>query len=152
EALLPIWLQIHAEAQLSAAVKDLEALGVALKGDIPILLNEDSADVWAHPEYFDLSLRAGAPPDGMNPEGQNWGFPVYRWENLARDGYRWWKDRLIHAARFYQAYRIDHVLGFFRLWETPAENHTAQLGFYQPMPRLTQDSLRELGFDDGRLT
>jgi len=151
EARFPIWLQIQAEAQLGAAVATLESFGVALKGDIPILLNEDSADVWAHPEYFDLSLRAGAPPDGMNPEGQNWGFPVYRWDNLAKDGYRWWKDRLGHAARFYQAYRIDHVLGFFRLWATPAENHTAQLGLYQPAPRLTEEALRRLGFDDGRL-
>jgi len=151
EARFPIWLQLQAEAQLGAAVKSLEACGVALKGDIPILLNEDSADVWAHPEYFDLSLRAGAPPDGMNPEGQNWGFPVYRWENLAKDGFGWWKDRLRHAARFYQAYRIDHVLGFFRIWATPAENHTAQLGLYLPAPRLADAALRSLGFDDGRL-
>jgi len=152
DARFPVWLQIQAEAQLGAAVQALEGLGVALKGDIPILLNEDSADVWAHPEYFDLSLRAGAPPDGMNPEGQNWGFPVYRWDNLARDGYGWWKERLRHAARFYQAYRIDHVLGFFRLWATPQENHSAQLGHYQPVSPLTEVQLRTLGFDDGRLT
>jgi 4-alpha-glucanotransferase len=151
EALLPVWLQIHAEAQLAAAVSGLEKLGVALKGDIPILLNEDSADVWAHPEYFDLSLRAGAPPDGMNPGGQNWGFPTYRWDRLAADGYRWWKDRLRHAARFYQAYRIDHVLGFFRIWATPAENHGAELGFYQPGPAISEEALRSIGFDDGRL-
>lgn len=151
EARFPVWLQIQAEIQLTEAVEALGGYGVALKGDIPILLNEDSADVWAHPEYFDLSLRAGAPPDGMNPEGQNWGFPVYRWDHLAQDGYGWWKDRLRHAARFYQAYRIDHVLGFFRIWATPAENHTAQLGFYQPSPRLTEQGLRNLGFDEGRL-
>jgi len=152
EARFPVWLQVQAEAQLSAAVKALEGLGVALKGDIPILLGEDSADVWFHPDYFDLSLRAGAPPDGMNPEGQNWGFPVYRWDNLERDGYQWWKDRLRHAARFYQAYRIDHVLGFFRLWATPQENHSAQLGHYQPVSRISEAALRGLGFDDGRLT
>jgi len=152
EARFPVWLQIQAEAQLSTAVKALEGLGVALKGDIPILLGEDSADVWAHPEYFDLSLRAGAPPDGLNPEGQNWGFPVYRWDALARDDYGWWKDRLKHAARFYQAYRIDHVLGFFRIWATPQENHTAQLGHYQPISPLSEAALRDLGFDGGRLT
>ena len=151
EALFPVWLQIQAEAQLTDAVRRLEELGVALKGDLPILLNEDSADVWAHPEYFDLSLRAGAPPDGMNPEGQNWGFPIYRWDNLARDGYRWWKARLTHAARFYQAYRIDHVLGFFRIWATPHENLTAELGHYLPTPSLTEDQLRQLGFDEPRL-
>ena len=152
EARFPVWLQIQAETQLLAAVKSLEAFGVALKGDIPILLNEDSADVWAHPDYFDLSLRAGAPPDGMNPEGQNWGFPVYRWDALARDGYGWWKARLKHAARFYQAYRIDHVLGFFRIWATPQGNHTAQLGHFQPISPIPEATLKNLGFDDGRLT
>ena len=152
EARFPIWLQIQAEVQLSSAVRALEGLGVALKGDIPILLNEDSADVWAHRDYFDLTRRAGAPPDGMSPDGQNWGFPCYRWENLAKDGYRWWKARLTHAARFYQAYRIDHVLGFFRIWATPQENHSAQLGAYQPAPLVSESSLRALGFDDGRLT
>jgi len=152
DARFPIWLQVHAEAQLVTAVNTLAACGVALKGDIPILLNEDSADVWAHPQYFNLDERAGAPPDGLNPEGQNWGFPLYRWDNLAKDGYQWWKDRLAHAARFYQAYRIDHVLGFFRIWSTPAANYSAQLGAYQPGPRISAASLRALGFDDGRLT
>lgn len=152
EARFPIWLQTQAEAQLLQAVQSLEALGVALKGDIPILLNEDSADVWALPQYFDLALRAGSPPDGMNPEGQNWGFPVYRWDNLAADGYGWWKERLRHAAQFYQAFRIDHVLGFFRIWATPQENRSAQLGHYQPALAIPEAELRGMGFDDGRLT
>jgi len=151
EAEFPLWLQINAEAQLSAAVAALKAEGAALKGDLPILLNEDSADVWAQPEYFNLSLRAGAAPDGMNPEGQNWGFPLYRWDRLAADGYQWWKDRLLHAARFYQAYRIDHVLGFFRIWATPQENISAQLGSYQPGPRFSAQQLQALGFDEARL-
>jgi len=87
----------------------------------------------------------------MSPDGQNWGFPCYRWDNLARDGYGWWKARLVHAARFYQAYRIDHVLGFFRIWATPRHNYSAQLGSYQPGPRIAESSLKALGFDDGRL-
>ncbi len=152
DALFQVWLQIECERQFGAAVAELKKLGITLKGDIPILLNEDSADVWAHPEYFDLGLRAGAPPDGMNPEGQNWGFPVYRWDNLAKDNYQWWKDRLEHAARFYGAYRIDHVLGFFRIWATPATNFNAQLGLYQPTPSLTAAQLGQLGFDAGRIT
>ena len=151
EVRFPVWLQIQAETQLAGAVRALEALGVALKGDLPILLNEDSADVWAHPELFDLSLRAGAPPDGMNPEGQNWGFPIYRWENLAKDDYHWWKERLKYASNFYQAYRIDHVLGFFRIWATPQENLTAQMGHYLPSVAVSEAALRDLGFDDGRL-
>ncbi|MEI8094774.1 MAG: 4-alpha-glucanotransferase [Spirochaetales bacterium] len=152
EGVLQVWMQTECEHQLSAAVGQMQKLGVALKGDIPILLNEDSADVWAHPEFFDLGLRAGAPPDDMNPDGQNWGFPVYNWSRLEKDGYGWWKQRLEHAARFYQAYRIDHVLGFFRIWATPAANFNAQLGLYQPTPRLTTEQLGRLGFDSGRIT
>jgi 4-alpha-glucanotransferase len=151
EAIFHIWMQTECERQLAACVLELKKAGVALKGDIPILLNEDSADVWAHPEFFDLSLRAGSPPDEMNPDGQNWGFPVYNWANLEKDGYNWWKQRLNHAARFYQAYRIDHVLGFFRIWATPAANYSAQLGLYQPTPCLTSQQLGHLGFDTGRI-
>lgn len=151
EAEFFLWLQMKAEEQLVQAVKSLDSLGVALKGDLPILLNEDSADVWAHPEFFDLSWRAGAPPDGMNPDGQNWGFPVYRWENLAKEDYSWWKDRLKQAAKFYHAYRIDHVLGFFRIWATPQENFTAQLGVFRPAEPIRKEQLHALGFDSGRI-
>lgn len=151
EAEFFLWLQIHAEEQLVKAVKSLDQMGVALKGDLPILLNDDSADVWAHPELFDLTWRAGAPPDGMNPDGQNWGFPVYRWENLAKEDYGWWKDRLKQAAKFYHIYRIDHVLGFFRIWATPQENFTAQLGVFRPTEPIRKEQLFALGFDNGRI-
>jgi len=151
QAVFHVWLQVECERQLGSAVAELKTLGVSLKGDIPILLNEDSADVWAHPEFFDLGLRAGSPPDAMNPDGQNWGFPVYNWANLEKDDYKWWKQRLKHAAKFYQAYRIDHVLGFFRIWATPAANSNAQLGLYQPTPLLTTAQLGQLGFDAARI-
>lgn len=146
------WLQYLCEGQLSSATKELEKLGVALKGDIPILINEDSHDVWANPELFSLDLRAGAPPDGGSPEGQNWGFPIYRWENLAKDGYRWWKNRIKQADKFFHAYRIDHVLGFFRIWATPAANRSANLGYFLPNRPIKKQELQNLGFDEGRIT
>lgn len=111
-----IALQYHCYNQLSQVRQEAEAKGVLLKGDIPILISPDSADVWAHPEYFDLSMAAGAPPDTFNAEGQYWGFPIYKWDVLAHDNYAWWKERLAFAAELYHLYRIDHVIGFFRIW------------------------------------
>ncbi|NNM67594.1 MAG: 4-alpha-glucanotransferase, partial [Spirochaetales bacterium] len=145
------WLQIQAQTQFRGATRACAELGVAVKGDIPILLNEDSADVWSHPEFFDLTWRAGSPPDGENPAGQSWGFPSFKWDALAKDGYSWWKQRLLNADQFYHAYRIDHVLGFFRLWVTPSANGTAQLGHFEPSLSFSQEQLAALGFNEARL-
>jgi 4-alpha-glucanotransferase len=146
------WVQFILERQLKQASDTLASIGVALKGDIPILMQEDSADVWAHRKYFDLSLRAGAPPDMYSYEGQNWGFPIYNWDRLRKDGFSWWKSRLLHAERFYNAFRIDHVLGFFRIWAIPAYEHAGSLGYYLPAARITRDELEELGFGEQRIT
>lgn len=145
------WLQQQGERQLRAAVQELEGMSIAVKGDIPILINEDSADAWAYPETFDLELRAGAPPDPGSPEGQNWGFPIYRWDVLARTDYRWWRDRLRQADKFYHAYRIDHVLGFFRIWATPHQNYSANLGYFLPSHFLSREDLHQRGFPDVRI-
>jgi 4-alpha-glucanotransferase len=154
------WMQWEAEKQFRQAVKALDELGVRLKGDIPILINEDSADVWANPEFFSLGNRAGAPPDMFSFTGQNWGFPCYRWDVLEEHGYSWWRERLQQAAKFYHAYRIDHVLGFFRIWSVPEEQHTGILGHFVPsiaitekeftdagLPALTLEYLKEPNFD-----
>jgi 4-alpha-glucanotransferase len=122
------WLQKNAEQQFSLAADRLKKMGIILEGDLPILINEDSADLWAKGGYFDPSLSAGAPPDMYSPQGQNWGFPIYDWRALTQDGYTWWKQRLRQAEKFYQAYRIDHVLGFFRIWASSRENNSAVLG------------------------
>jgi 4-alpha-glucanotransferase len=145
------WLQIQAQTQFRGATSACADLGVAVKGDIPILLNEDSADVWSHPEYFDLTWRAGSPPDGENPTGQSWGFPSFKWKEMEKDGYSWWQQRLLHADQFYHAYRIDHVLGFFRLWVTPSTNGTAQLGHFEPSKSFSREQLVALGFNEARL-
>lgn len=140
------WMQFVAETQFSATVAEVSKMGVHIKGDIPILINEDSADAWANRNYFSLSDRAGAPPDMFSYSGQNWGFPTYRWDNLERDGFIWWKQRLAQASKFYHAYRIDHVLGFFRIWNIPEQEVTGILGRFNPCIPLTWDVLHGAGF------
>ncbi len=149
--LFHVWLQWRAFEQFQQAAEAVQEKGIMLKGDIPIMMNEDSADAWAHPEFFDDTMRAGSPPDGFNPTGQNWGFPVYRWKNLAKSDYSWWKNRLACASNFYQAYRIDHVLGFFRIWETSSRETTAILGRTEPSAPITFAELEKAGFDKDRI-
>ena len=145
------WIQYRCEEQFAAAARALAERGIALKGDLPILLNEDSADAWSDRESFRDDLRAGAPPDSGAPLGQNWGFPIYDWDALARRGYSFWIDRLRSAGKFYAAYRIDHVLGFFRIWALPAADREGALGRFVPGGDIGIDELRTLGFDDNRV-
>jgi 4-alpha-glucanotransferase len=126
------WMQWIAENQFLKAINELNKLGVRLKGDIPILINEDSADVWHYPQFFSLENRAGAPPDMFCYNGQNWAFPTYKWDNLEKENFAWWHHRVSHAAKFYHAYRIDHVLGFFRIWVVPEAEYTGVLGNFSP--------------------
>ena len=145
------WIQQALDIQFSAAAVSLAEQGILLEGDLPILMNEDSCDVWAHPENFNLDLSAGAPPDMYSPEGQNWGFPTYNWQAQSRDGYSWWKARLKTAEKYYQAYRIDHVLGFFRIWASPRKDNSALLGRYVPYIPVNPKDFEDLQFDEGRI-
>ncbi|MDR0377613.1 MAG: 4-alpha-glucanotransferase [Spirochaetaceae bacterium] len=151
EHLFWAWIQEALDSQFRKAAAAVAAKGVILEGDLPILINDDSCDVWAHPEYFHLELSAGAPPDMYSPEGQNWGFPIYNWETLAKTNYDWWRKRLATAEKYYQAYRIDHVLGFFRIWASPRKDFSAALGRFVPYIPITRDELSALGFDGGRV-
>jgi 4-alpha-glucanotransferase len=145
------WAQMRAEEQFAAACAEARALGVDLMGDIPILLNADSADVWHLRRFFDTERAAGAPPDMYSRYGQNWGFPLYRWDELERAGYSFWKDRLTVADRFYTMYRIDHVLGFFRIWAIGKREADGFLGHFQPEFAISYPELAALGFDAGRI-
>ena len=145
------WIQMNLDAQFKKASDYIKQQGIILKGDIPIMMNDDSCDTWAFGKYFDNELRAGSPPDGSNPMGQNWGFPIYNWKNLKKDDYAWWKNRLTCASRYYQAYRIDHILGFFRIWASPERESTAMLGWTQPFEAITKSELSELNFSDDRI-
>ncbi|HUX13693.1 MAG TPA: 4-alpha-glucanotransferase [Spirochaetia bacterium] len=145
------WVQLRLEQQLLRASQELQQLGVMLKGDLPILMDEDSADVWAHRDFFNMDLRAGAPPDMFSELGQNWGFPVYDWEALAADQYSWWKARLRQADKFYNAYRIDHVLGFFRIWAIPAVETSGIMGYFSPAEYMSEKQLNGAKFDAARI-
>ena len=151
EHLFWAWIQQSIDTQFSAAAARLVELDICLMGDLPILMNEDSCDVWSHPEIFNLDLSAGAPPDMYSPGGQNWGFPTYNWQAQSKDSYTWWKARLKAAEKYYQAYRIDHVLGFFRIWASRKEENTALLGRYVPSIPLNSNDFNDLGFDEGRV-
>ncbi|MEM8628525.1 MAG: 4-alpha-glucanotransferase [Chlamydiota bacterium] len=112
-------LQMLCYEQMRAVKEHAEKKGVYLLGDLPILLSPDSADVWAERSLFSLQETVGCPPDLFNYEGQNWGFPVLKWDEVAQSGYRWWQNRLSYASHFFHLYRIDHLVGFFRIWAIP---------------------------------
>ncbi len=126
------FLQYHLDKQLKEAVDYLHEKGIALKGDIPIGIGRDSVEAYTNPELFNLDCQAGAPPDAFATEGQNWGFPTYNWEAMAKDDYKWWRERLTHMSRYFDAYRIDHILGFFRIWEIPIEYSQGTMGHFSP--------------------
>ncbi|MDR1586527.1 MAG: 4-alpha-glucanotransferase [Treponema sp.] len=151
EHLFWVWLQEALDGQFDRAAKAVRDAGLVLEGDLPILMNEDSCDVWAHPEIFKMDFSAGAPPDMYSPEGQNWGFPIYDWEAQAADNYAWWRRRLAAAGKYYQAYRIDHVLGFFRIWASSRRDYSSTLGRFIPYVPVKTSDLKALGFDKGRI-
>lgn len=139
-----VWLQYQLHKQLSEVKTYADERGVYLKGDMPIMLERDSVDVWLNPHLFDHRLRAGAPPDMFSPEGQNWGFPVYNWAEHERENFRWWRLRITQLAQYFSAYRIDHVLGFFRLWCIEESNYSGEEGFFRPSYGLDDSGLAEL--------
>jgi len=146
-----VWEQFVADIQLSESVRKVRELGIKLKCDLPILLNEDSCDVWSTPEIFYKKLRAGSPPDGDNPTGQNWGFPVYDWNTLSKDDYSWWKMRLHLAEKYFDAYRLDHIPGFFRFWAVHEGEDTAELGATVPHSTISENAITKLGFSKERI-
>lgn len=132
--------------QMTAAHRHARSRGVILKGDIPIGVHRQGCDVWTEPRYFNLDSQAGAPPDDFATDGQNWGFPTYNWQAMQADGYGWWYRRFTHMARYFDAYRIDHVLGFFRIWEIPVSAVRGLLGQFAPALALTRDEIESYGF------
>ena len=139
------WVQWHLDRQLSAAAKYAHSKGVYLKGDLPIGIGRDSADAAAFPKLFNLDSNAGAPPDFFSKEGQNWGFPTYDWEEMAKDGYTWWKRHLRKMSEYFDAFRIDHVLGFFRIWEIPVEFKGGRLGHFNPALPYSGEEIKAAG-------
>lgn len=141
------FLQYHLHRQLLEAANYCRSKGIALKGDIPIGISPDSVDAWQFPDLFNLDMQAGAPPDDFAREGQNWGFPTYNWDRMAPDGYSWWGRRLRKMSEYFDAFRIDHVLGFFRIWEIPSSEVHGLLGHFSPALPLTPDEMKtQFGF------
>jgi 4-alpha-glucanotransferase len=151
EHLFWVWLQVNLDSQFKAAADQIAGMGIILKGDLPILMNMDSCDVWAHPEYFYTKFSAGAPPDMYSAAGQNWGFPIYNWTAQAKDGYSWWRSRIKTAEKYYKALRVDHILGFFRIWAINRRYGSAAMGRFIPFAPIKKQELAALGFDEGRM-
>lgn len=148
------FIQYHAHKQLSEAVAYARKNRVVLKGDIPIGISPNSVEAWTQPDLFNLLQQAGAPPDEFADIGQNWGFPTYNWEVMANDGYMWWKNRLKQMARYFDAFRIDHIVGFFRIWEIPIQQVFGTLGHFNPALPYSRDEIidRGINFNEERYT
>ncbi len=147
-----IWLQYELDRQLLDAVRHLHAMGIALKGDLPIGIDRHSVDAWACPHLFKMDSQAGAPPDAFAVKGQNWEFPTYNWEVMREDGYAWWRSRFAHLSRYFDAFRIDHILGFFRIWQVPIDQVEGIMGWFDPAMPVHIDEIRGRGipFDYNR--
>jgi 4-alpha-glucanotransferase len=143
------FVQYHLDKQLREAAAYAASLGVVLKGDLPIGIYRYSVDAWVAPHLYNMDGQAGAPPDPFSDNGQNWGFPTYRWEIMAEDNYLWWRQRMQHLARYFSAYRIDHILGFFRIWDIPYKQIEGLPGVFNPAIPVerTELSLRGIDFD-----
>lgn len=147
-----VWLQFELDRQLSSAVAHLHRHGISLKGDLPIGINRKSVDAWSAPHLFKMNAQAGAPPDAFAVKGQNWEFPTYDWEVMQADGYAWWRSRFAKLSRYFDAYRIDHVLGFFRIWQIPTDQVEGIMGWFDPAIPVTRDEFQQRGiaFDYNR--
>ena len=148
------FVQFVLDRQMQEAHEHAKAKGVILKGDIPIGVNRNGCDVWMEPKYFNLNGQAGAPPDDFSANGQNWGFPTYNWFEMLKDGCQWWNRRFQNMARYFDAYRIDHVLGFFRIWEIPVNSVHGLLGQFAPALAMSREEIESYGlhFQDDRFT
>jgi len=135
------YLQFHADKQLADAVAYAHSIGVAMKGDIPIGISPDSVDAAVYPELFNLDASAGAPPDDFDARGQNWGFPTYNWDKMSEDGYAWWKARFQKMQDYFDAYRVDHILGFFRIWQMRKQDVWGLCGHFVPALPYSYDDL-----------
>lgn len=151
---LNYFIQFHLHRQLREATEHAHANGMIVKGDIPIGVSSCGVDAWQNPELYHRDFQAGAPPDAFAAKGQNWGFPTYNWPRMKADGYAWWKRRFEQMSRYFDAFRIDHILGFFRIWSIPRQAVEGILGYFVPaLPLdLKEFTARGIPFDRERYT
>lgn len=148
-SMLHAWVQFQLHKQLKDAVDYIHGLGISLKGDLPIGIYRYSVEAWAEPDLFGMDFQAGAPPDQFTEIGQNWEFPTYNWEAMKADDYRWWKNRFKALEQYFDAMRIDHILGFFRIWRMPISATQGILGYFYPAVPVVLDEFkaRHIPFD-----
>ena len=139
------YVQYNLDQQMHAAHEYARDHRIILKGDIPIGISRDGVEAWVEPKYFNLNGQAGAPPDAFSVNGQNWGFPTYNWDEMVKDGCSWWVRRFRKMSQFFDAYRIDHVLGFFRIWEIPIDAVHGLLGQFSPSLGMTPEEIEGYG-------
>lgn len=139
------FVQYHLDLQLKEAVAYAHQHGIAMKGDIPIGVNRNSVEVWMNTRLFDCNGQAGAPPDDFSKYGQNWGFPIYNWTEMKKDNYSWWCNRLKKMQEYFDAYRIDHILGFFRIFRIPKDSQLGLLGQFCPALAMTKKEIESYG-------
>ena len=139
------FVQYHLDKQLNEAANYAREKGIGLKGDLPIGVGRYSADTWSAPHLFNFDGQAGAPPDKFAVDGQNWTFPTYNWDEMEKDNYVWWQNRLKKMAEYFDAFRIDHILGFFRIWEIPYSAIQGILGHFNPALPFSREELQSAG-------
>jgi len=151
---LQYFIQYHLHLQLREAADYAHEHGVIMKGDIPIGIYRYSCDAWITPALFHMDQQAGAPPDDFAVKGQNWGFPTYNWKEMAKDGFAWWKQRFEQMSNYFDAFRIDHILGFFRIWSIPMDAVQGILGRFDPAIPVYRIEFNErnIWFDYDRYT
>jgi len=145
EVAIHYFVQWHLHRQLKAAADYLHEQGLALKGDIPIGIYRYSCDAWVAPELYQMDMQAGAPPDDFAVNGQNWGFPTYNWARMKADGFAWWRQRFTQMSLYFDAFRIDHILGFFRIWSIPMDTVEGILGHFVPALPVGEQEFHQAG-------
>ena len=154
EAAFHFFVQFHLHRQLREAAAHAHACGLVMKGDIAIGVSRHGADAWQEPELFNMDKQAGAPPDAFAVKGQNWGFPTYNWPRMEADGFAWWKRRFMQMRHYFDAFRVDHILGFFRIWSIPTHAIEGILGHFVPAIPVEagEFATRGIVFDHKRFT
>jgi len=154
EIALHYFIQYHLHLQLKDAARHAHKNGIILKGDIPIGIYRHSCDAWMNPGLYNMDVQAGAPPDDFAVKGQNWGFPTYNWKKMEEDGFAWWKQRFDEMSNYFDAFRIDHILGFFRIWSVPIHAVEGIMGRFVPAQAVHVNEFHERGiwFDHHRYT